>query len=52
MVVELTGRPMSATLQGIGHALERAIPFAASDSEERAERHELRKIEIGKAVRR
>lgn len=37
--------------QGVADALERAIPFAGHDAEERAERHELRKIEIKEAVR-
>lgn len=36
----------------IADALRRAIPMPAHDAEERAERHELRKIEIREAVRR
>jgi hypothetical protein len=52
MAAELIRSPINATLQGVGQALERAIPLACDDAEERAERHELRRIEIGEALRR
>lgn len=52
MVTERVPAPIDGTLRGLGDALRRAIPLVAQDHEERAERHELRKIELREAVRR
>ena len=51
MAFERISMPQPATLQGVGDALRRAIPIV-HDPEERAERHELRKIDLHEALRR
>jgi hypothetical protein len=38
--------------EAIGKALRRAIPLVEHDAEERAEQHELRKLEIKERVQR
>lgn len=43
--------PMSV-LEGIGTALRRAIPLPGHDSEAKAERRQLRKIDLKQAVKR
>jgi hypothetical protein len=44
--------PSNPALEGVGQALAAAIPLPRHDSEERAERDELRKIDIREATPR
>lgn len=44
--------PRDPMIEGVGRALNRAFGLPPSDREERAEQHELRKLDLKEAVKK